>query len=184
MIERLWWLGTDLFFAESLFRTFQGVYHMHVLGFIYKTSYGMVYVKCLNLTKVKIFILLKIFLGVLGIPDGNILWREIPREIYTQIYVTCITLRIFLDFLIKTGSQQEGKNVYLQKEQFKPHIIIYVTKQDWISQIHSILSNYLRIHTTTLLHGKHSVYFACSTLEWKIVKKQRPKTEDKFQPKN
>ena len=67
--------------------------------------------KCLNLTKVKISILLKIFLGVMGIPNDSILQRKIPGEIYTQIHVTCVTLRVFLAFLIKTGPQQREKNV-------------------------------------------------------------------------
>lgn len=67
------------------------------------------------MTEVKIFILLKIFLGVLEVPNSSILQPKIPGYIYIQIYVTCVALRIFLDFWIKTDPQQ-GKKMYLWKE--------------------------------------------------------------------
>lgn len=47
------------------------------------------------------------------------------------------------------------------KEQFTKHIIIYVTKQDGISQIQSLVK-LLRIHIMTLSHEKKNVIFSTS----------------------
>ena len=45
---------------------------------------------------------IKIFMGVLEIPNDNILQSKIPGEIYIQIHITCVTPRIYLDLLINT----------------------------------------------------------------------------------
>lgn len=97
--------GTDIFPWLSLC-TSQVLYHMRALSYTKHHRTWFMLNKCLHLT-IKISILLKIFLGAPKIPNDNSLQPKIPGEIYIQIHIMCVTLRMFLDFLIKTGPQQE-----------------------------------------------------------------------------
>lgn len=68
--------------------------------------------KQLSLTEVKLSVLCKIFLGVLEIPNYNILQSKVQGEIYIQIHVTCVTPRIFPDLQIKTFYMENISGIF------------------------------------------------------------------------